>query len=165
MDLIPDYYLKLIKLNKMMKTKQLLTILAIFMSLAGNAQFFGINYTPGRDGVGVSLGNDKFMIGFEKGTYKASIDGYTEYLHLSKITAHISIYKYEFKDGGYTITYAGFGYNEFKGETDVLLDKDNLYKLSFEAGGIVKIGAVNPMILFDFVNWEGKLGLMINFEL
>ena len=148
-----------------MKTKQLLTVLAIFISLTGNAQFLGVNYTPGREGLGILLGTDKFIIGFEKGTYKASFDGYTEYLHLSKITAHMSIYKHVFEDGDYTVTYAGFGYNEFKGETDVLLHKDKLYKISFEVGGIVKIGHINPMVFYDFINWEGKVGLVINFDL
>jgi hypothetical protein len=143
--------------------KQLIIIFFFFLSLISNvinAQFIGINYTPGRKGAGICIGTEKIIFGFEKGRYISNIDNNFEHIDLMKITAHFNVYKYTF-DKGYTITYAGFGYNEFKGETNFLLNKGSLYKISFEIGGIVNVGTINPMIFFDFVNWEGKFGLII----
>lgn len=148
-----------------MKTKNTIIMFLLFISLSSTAQIAGINYTPYRKGLGMSAGFERFMVGYEKGVYNKKMFGVQEFLSLDKITAHAGVSKYKFKSGDYTIIYTGIGYNFYNGDTEVFINKDRLHKLSIEFGGIVYIGRANPMILFDFLNWEGKFGVIINFNL
>ena len=137
--------------------KKIVFILLIFPATLFS-QVAGITYTPGRLGSGVVIGTENILVGYEFGKYVVEISGLRDELRIDKFSTHVAVFKSET-----AINYIGVGYNVFRGDCG-FIRKDKLSPISIEAGGSVGFGRVNALLLFDFVNWEGKVGLTINIK-
>lgn len=114
-------------------------------------QNFGLTYVPGRSGIGFTINVDNIHVGYEQGEYNIPTPFGTEHTTLKKVTSHYTLSK-----NGDVSMIAGLGYNMFKGDA-----VERVYPLSFEFGGHASFGNIGALVLFDFVNWEGKFGLTI----
>lgn len=134
---------------KAMKTIKLLVISFFFCNIL-NAQIIGITVNPPKAGFGLFSQfqlSEKSMLYFDcdYGKYKA---------------LDVSIFK------------PGIGYSHAINQRSYLtgaisynfINKDiDIYKFSPQLGGIIKDENLSFMVMVDFLNWEAKIGIGINF--
>jgi hypothetical protein len=147
--------------------KKLLILLFLSISMIGYTQKplnIGVTYTPGRTGAGIVLNKDKVFIGYESGKYSFNhrLYGY-EQIKLHKITCHYVVDTYEENPEIKSNILLGIGYNNFYNYigNHYMINPNKLSKFSLEFGGNIDFGLTNVLLLFDFINWEGKIGILI----
>lgn len=152
---------QMIKFNIMNFTKLLIGII-LFLSIDLYSQDIklGAIKTFGRNGLGGIVQIDKrLLISYESGQYSGYNKLYgTESIQLRQYSLITTV-----SHKKQSSLLLGIGYNDFykyEGKSNII-NPDNLSKISLDFGFTYDFGIINTLFLFDIVNFEGKIGFLI----